>query len=161
MKEKLYIGVIGGSHDISQAAREKAFELGKLIAREGWIILCGGGGGVMEEVSRGASEEGGTVIGILPGTSRTEGNRYLTYSLPTALGAFRNFLIAQASDIIVALEGKYGTLSEIAIALRLGKRVISLAGWELRRENFKADEIYEVSSPREAIIFIKKSLMGG
>ncbi len=161
VKEKLYIGVIGGSYDIPEDEREKAFELGKLIAEEGWVILCGGGGGIMEEVSRGASEKGGTIIGILPGPSRAEGNRFLTYALPTALGAFRNFLIAQASDIIVALEGKYGTLSEIAIALRLGKTVISLAGWELGRKGFKADGIYEASSPKEAIDLINKLLIGG
>jgi len=98
------------------------------------------------------------VIGILPGTSRSEGNPYLTYSLPTALGHFRNFLIAQASDILVAFEGEYGTLSEIAIGLRLGKPVISLAGWELGRRGFKAEGIYEASSPEDAISLIKKIL---
>ncbi|MBC7332317.1 MAG: TIGR00725 family protein [Synergistetes bacterium] len=154
----MYIGVIGGGYNLSQEVEELAVRTGQMIAKEGWVIICGGKGGIMEAVSKGASQENGIVIGILPGTSRSEGNPYLTYSLPTALGHFRNFLIAQASDILVAFEGEYGTLSEIAIGLRLGKPVISLAGWELGRRGFKAEGIYEASSPEDAISLIKKIL---
>jgi len=159
--KKLYVGVIGGGYNLSQDVEEIIVKMGKIIAREGWIIICGGKGGVMEAIAKGASQEGGTIIGILPGTSRDEGNPYLTYAIPTALGHFRNFIVAQASDILVAFEGEYGTLSEIAIGLRLGKPVISLAGWELGRRGFKAEGIYEASSPEEAIELIKKILKVG
>lgn len=158
MKSKVYVGVIGGSYNLSQDVESSAIEMGRLIAKEGWIIICGGRGGVMEAVAKGASQEGGVVIGILPGPSREEGNPYLTYAIPTALGHFRNFIIAQASDILIAFEGEYGTLSEVAIGLRLEKPIISLAGWELKGRNFKAKGIYEASSPEEAIKLIKKIL---
>lgn len=156
MVKELYVGVIGGSYNLSQDVKETIEKAGKLIANEGWIIICGGRGGVMEAIAKGAHESGGIVIGILPGASREEGNPYLTYSIPTALGHFRNFIIAQASDVLLAFEGEYGTLSEVAIGLRLGKPVVSMGGWELKGRKFKAEGIYEASSPEEAIELIKK-----
>ncbi|MCS7233676.1 MAG: TIGR00725 family protein [Synergistetes bacterium] len=158
MEKKLYVGVIGGGYNLSQDVEDSAIKMGRLIAREGWVTLCGGRGGIMEAVAKGVYQEGGVVIGILPGSSRDEGNPYLTYAIPTALGHFRNFIIAQASDILVAFEGEYGTLSEIAIGLRLEKPVVSLAGWELKRRGFEAKGIYEASSPEDAIRLIKEIL---
>lgn len=123
-----YVGVIGAAV-CSDEVYEKARAVGLGLAREGLVIVCGGRGGVMEAVSRGAWEGKGTVIGILPERSRDSGNRYLTYSIPTGLGDARNAIIACASDVLIAISGGYGTLSEIALARKAGKPVIGLGTW--------------------------------
>jgi uncharacterized protein (TIGR00725 family) len=122
------LGVIGAGaadSEISALARE----VGVLAAGRGWVILCGGMGGVMEAVSEGAAESGGLVVGLLPGSSRSEANRHVGVALPTNMGHGRNVLIAQASDVIIAIGGGYGTLSEMALGLKMGKPVVSLRSW--------------------------------
>ena len=122
------LGVIGAA-DADGDLRSLAREVGVLAAGRGWVILCGGMGGVMEAVSEGAAESGGLVVGLLPGPSRSEANPYLGVALPTNMGHGRNVLIAQASDVIIAIGGGYGTLSEMALGLKMGKPVVSLHSW--------------------------------
>ena len=98
-----------------------AFRVGILIAKEGCILLSGGRGGVMEAASRGASETGGLVVGIVPGS---EGNHYLDVTIRTQMGHARNAIIVESADAIIAVSGSYGTLSEIGVALRIGKPVV-------------------------------------
>lgn len=124
----IYIGVIGSAFCNPETVK-LAEAVGGEIARAGAVLLCGGRGGVMEAAARGARKYGGTSIGILPGTDRSEGNNELTYALPTGLGNARNAVIACASDVIIAISGGYGTLSEIGLALKMNKPVIGLQTW--------------------------------
>ena len=129
MKRPQYIGVIGAgtcpasTYDI---AKDLGFEIGK----RGWTLVCGGLQGVMEGAARGCSEAGGMVLGILPGLDKRSANPYITVPIPTGLGDGRNLLVVRSSDILVAVEGGYGTLSEIALALKAGKPVIGLKTWK-------------------------------
>ena len=125
---RLQIAVAGG-RACSAATRRLARALGREIARAGAVLVCGGLGGVMEAVARGAAEEGGTVVGLLPGYAHRDGNRHLTVALPTGLGHARNVLVAAAGDVLVALPGEQGTRSEIALAQVLGRPVIGLGAW--------------------------------
>jgi uncharacterized protein (TIGR00725 family) len=106
-----------------------AVDLGAALADAGAVIVCGGLGGVMEAVARGARSHGGVVIGVLPGYDSRSGNRYLSAAVPTGLGHGRNVVVAAAGDVLVALPGGPGTLSEIALALTLGRPVIGLGAW--------------------------------
>ena len=126
----LVIGVVG-SGDHEKRHDPLAMEVGSLIARHGAVMVCGGLSGIMEAASRGASREGGTVIGILPGSDKSEANPHVTYPIPTGLGVARNVLVVRSSDVLVALPGGPGTLSEIALALNIGKPVLDLGGWDI------------------------------
>ncbi len=131
-EQSRYIAVIGGSQ-VSLEVAALAREVGREVARRGAVLLCGGLGGVMAAAARGASEVGGVSLGILPDADRRRASPYLTYSLPTNLGHARNILIAHSADAVIAVDGDYGTISEAAIALKLGKPVVALnAGWDLR-----------------------------
>ncbi len=130
MIPKPLVGVIGAS-DAGEDERQIAFEVGKLLGALGLSVVCGGLGGVMEEASRGCSQAGGTVIGMLPSGRKEDANPYTTYVIPTNLGHSRNMLIAHSADILVAIGSGYGTLSEIAIALKLGKKVLGYRTWEV------------------------------
>ena len=121
------IAVIGGSSappEVLGAAEAVGWEL----ARAGAELVCGGLGGVMEAACRGACQAGGFTIGILPGEDRREANPWVTCAIPTGLGHFRNFLVVQAADGVIALPGASGTLSEAAMAITLGKRVVTVSG---------------------------------
>lgn len=130
LRARLHIGVIGGAECDEQTARI-AEEVGRLVAREGAVLVCGGMRGVMEAACRGAKEAGGTTIGILPGADRSQGNDYLDVAVATGFGEARNLAIIKTADAIIALPGSYGTLSEIGFALRMGKRVIGLDTWDI------------------------------
>ncbi len=95
------------------------------------VLICGGLGGVMEAACRGARESGGTTVGILPGTDRSAANPYVDIAIPTGLGEARNAIVARSADALIAIGGAYGTLSEIAFALKAGKRVVGLGTWEV------------------------------
>ncbi len=129
MKRPQYIGVIGAgtcpasTYDI---AKDLGFEIGK----RGWTLVCGGLQGVMEGAARGCSEAGGMVLGILPGLDKRSANPYITVPIPTGLGDGRNLLVVRSSDILVAVAGGYGTLSEMALALKADKPVIGLKTWK-------------------------------
>jgi uncharacterized protein (TIGR00725 family) len=105
--------------------------VGRLLAERGAVLVCGGLGGTMEAACRGAKQAGGTTVGLLPGGSRSEANRFVDVAIPTGLGEARNALVVRAADAVVAVGGGYGTLSEIALALRAGKRVVGLGTWEI------------------------------
>jgi hypothetical protein len=117
-------------------------EVGSLIARHGAVMVCGGLSGIMEAASRGAAQEGGTTIGILPGSDKVEANPHITFPIPTGLGVARNVLIVKTADVLIALPGGPGTLSEIALALNIGKPVVDLGGWKIEgtRTASTADE---------------------
>lgn len=122
------IAVVGaGACDEHTAAL--AHEVGRRLAEAGCTLVTGGLGGVMEAASRGASEAGGLVVGLLPGDRRESANRWVAVALPTGLGEARNALVASAGEALIAIAGEYGTLSEIALALRRGTRVVSLGSW--------------------------------
>jgi uncharacterized protein (TIGR00725 family) len=108
-----------------------AAEVGRLLAERGATLICGGRGGAMEAACRGAKEADGLTVGILPGSDRSEANPFVDVVLPTGLGEARNALVVGAADVVIAIGGGYGTLSEIALALKVGKRVIGLGTWEI------------------------------
>jgi uncharacterized protein (TIGR00725 family) len=126
----VYVGVVGPG-EASGAERETAEEVGRRLAAAGCVVVCGGLGGVMEAACRGAREAGGLTVGLLPGLEREAANRWVTVAIPTGLGELRNGLIVRAADALVAVGGAWGTLSEVALALRAGKRVVGVGTWEL------------------------------
>lgn len=138
-----YVAVCGAG-EATEQQRRSAEEVGRLLARRGAVVLCGGLGGVMEAAARGVREEGGTVIGILPGDSRMAANANLTFALPTGLGQARNAVIVTAADSVIAIGGGWGTLSEIGLARRLGRRVLGLDTWVV-------DGLERVASATEAV----------
>ncbi|MFC1855327.1 TIGR00725 family protein [Thermodesulfobacteriota bacterium] len=126
----MIIGVVGAG-SCNDEQHEKAHEIGRLIAKAGAMLVTGGLGGVMEAASKGASEEGGAVIGILPGSSKHDANKYVTVPIITDAAHMRNVIIANTADVIIAVFGGYGTLSEVAISLKLGKKVVAFDSWEI------------------------------
>jgi len=122
-----------------------AEEIGKLIAQKGAILVTGGLGGVMEAASKGAIEAGGTTVGILPGFSREDANKYVSIPITTGLSHARNIVIARSADAVIAVSGEYGTLSEIAVSLKLGKPVIGIKTWE------NIEGLIETDSSQEAV----------
>ena len=133
------IGVIGGG-TCSAEIYEIAQEVGREIARNGFSLVCGGLGGVMEAACRGAREAGGITIGILPTTNKGDANPYVDLVIPTGLGHARNVLVVHTSDALVAVDGETGTLSEIAIALKAGKPIVGIKTWELEGRVPAAEE---------------------
>jgi len=121
-----------------------AAKVGKYVAENGGVIVCGGMGGIMEGAARGAREAGGTTIGILPTDNKEDANEFIDYVIPTGFGEARNIMVVRTADAVVAFPGKYGTLSEMAFALLAGKPVISVSAWKL------GDEIKQVADPLEA-----------
>lgn len=126
--QKLLIGVIGAGQATEQG-RQWAYEIGRLIAWREAFLVCGGLGGVMEEACRGCVEAGGEAIGILPGDDAAQANPWVSLPIVTNMGHARNVIIAHSAQALVAVEGEYGTLSEIAVALKLGRPVTALGGW--------------------------------
>jgi uncharacterized protein (TIGR00725 family) len=131
IRKRLRIAVIGGSRPGRQAA-DSAYEVGRLLARAGAVVVCGGLGGVMEAACRGAREEGGFVIGILPGGSPAEANPWVDVPIATGLGYTRNALVVMNADAVIAVDGEYGTLSEIAYGKIHGKKVVGLGTWDVK-----------------------------
>ena len=123
--------MVGGDASAELSALEVAVEAGRTLASRGAVLVCGGLGGVMEAACRGAVEAGGLTVGILPGLDRQAANRFVGVAVPTGLGEARNALVVRMADAIVAVGGGYGTLSEIALALKAGKPVVGVATWEL------------------------------
>jgi uncharacterized protein (TIGR00725 family) len=128
---KKIIAVIGGRRTAKPLLRE-AEEVGRLIAQKGAILLCGGLGGVMEAASKGAKSGGGITVGILPQNDSEDANSYIDIPLATGLGIGRNMIIARSADALIAIGGEYGTLSEIAFALQMGKPVVGIKTWDIK-----------------------------
>ncbi|MGA9098407.1 MAG: TIGR00725 family protein [Methanotrichaceae archaeon] len=126
---KMQIAVIGGA-ECSSEVRRTAYILGRLLAENGHTPICGGLTGVMEAVCCGAKAAGGIAVGILPG-EKEDANSCVGIAISTGMGHARNVIIVKSADAIIALPGEYGTLSEIALALKMGKRVISLGSWDI------------------------------
>ena len=127
------IGVIGGS-TIDESTAALAYDVGRHIAKNGAVLVCGGLGGTMEAASRGAAENGGLVVGLIPGESKSDANPFVHVAIPTCMGVARNALIVGASDVVIAFPGSYGTLSEIALALTFQKTVVYLPGsWDIKK----------------------------
>ncbi len=141
---KKIIGVIGGSA-VDQTAFETAYEVGRLIAEAGAILICGGLTGVMEAACKGAKEAGGTTIGILPGLYVDDANPYVDIPVATGLGHGRNLVIINTAQAMIAISGRYGTLSEIGFALQSGKPVYGLGTWDI-------DGVVACASPEEAVL---------
>jgi uncharacterized protein (TIGR00725 family) len=151
MRNGPIISVVGGA-TVDEATFLRAEEVGRLLAEAGAVVLNGGYTGVMEAASKGASEAGGLVIGLLRGTDGSEGNRYLSVALATGMGKGRNTVIAIACDAMLAIDGGYGTLSEVAQALNHGRPVVALGSWDLPSAGKVADELFHVASdPGEAV----------
>lgn len=156
----LYIAVIGPSGDpIDPAVAEAANRVGEMVAEAGAVLVCGGGTGAMEAACRGAQSGGGLTVGILPGPTRREANRWVSVAVPTGLGEARNALVVRAADAVIAVGGGVGTLSEIALALKMGRPVVGLGSWEARLPRFgsagKAGgeelAVHRAGSPEEAV----------
>ena len=130
MASPLHIAVVGASVCDADVAAT-AEEVGRELAEAGAIVICGGLGGVMEAAARGARQAGGTTVGILPGPDRSAANPHLSVAVATGLGEARNAVIVRAADAVIAIAGEYGTLSEIAFGLRIGRRVVGLGTWDL------------------------------
>jgi len=145
-----FIAVIGGGQ-CSREEAQLAEEVGRELAREGIILVCGGLGGVMEAACRGASSEGGITIGILPGDSRQTANRYVQIPIVTGLGYARNLAVVKSAQAVIAIDGSYGTLSEISHALQSGIPVIGLNTWSLSRNDQQDNSIIPVQNAVEAV----------
>jgi uncharacterized protein (TIGR00725 family) len=149
-----YVAVIGATN-ATEWELATAEELGRLLAGAGCVLVCGGLGGVMNAAARGAESAGGSSIGILPGDDRTGASPHLTVALATGFGEARNAIVARSSDAVIAVGGEFGTLSEIALALKMGKPVIGLGTWELGRDDLARDPIVRAESPTEAIVRLR------
>lgn len=138
IQRKKIIGVIGAGL-ASIDGRQQAYRVGQLIAEYGALLVCGGLDGIMEAASQGCHEAGGQVIGILPGESSQQANPYVSVPIVTNMGHARNIIIAHTAQALIAIEGEYGTLSELAIGLKLGKPVIQLGSWSQFPETLRAE----------------------
>jgi uncharacterized protein (TIGR00725 family) len=151
IEPKIYLAVIGG-FEADKLNLETAYQVGREIAHRGAVLICGGLGGVMQAAAKGAWDAGGITIGILPGPDRVAANAFLTYSLATNLGHARNIIIAHSADGLIAVDGSYGTISEVAIALKLRKPVVGLkVEWQL-------DGMKPAATPEEAVELIWREL---
>jgi hypothetical protein len=144
------LGIIGAAN-ASEREWCEAYDAGRLAAKRGWILVCGGLSGVMEAASKGAFERGGTIVGILPFGDSKQANKYVTIPIATNMGHARNVIIAHTAEMLIAVGGSEGTLSEIAISRKLGKPVFAIGSWDIAGT-------VEVSSAPEAIEMCQKYL---
>jgi uncharacterized protein (TIGR00725 family) len=146
----MIISVIGDS-SCSPEEATVAEAVGKLLAKKGVTLLCGGLGGVMEAACRGAKSAGGVTVGILPGQDPSTANPWVDIPVVTGMGEARNVAVAKSAQAVIAIGGKYGTLSEIAYALKNGIPVIGLNTWSLSRGGQEDDSIVRVQTANEAV----------
>jgi hypothetical protein len=128
-----------------------AEEVGRRLADAGAVVVCGGLGGVMDAVARGVEAGGGISVGLLPGPDRRGAGEHLTVAIPTGVGETRNALLVRAADVLIAIAGEFGTLSEIAFALKVGVPVVGLHTWELGKGGRSVEAFVRASSPEEAV----------
>ena len=143
------VAVVGGGHASPQELAW-AEAVGEGLGRAGVVLVCGGRGGVMEAACRGAKRAKGLTIGILPGMDVAAANPYVDISIVTGLGEARNVLVVGNAQAVIAIGGAYGTLSEIALALRMGRLVVGLGTWDLSREGLDIP-LLRVDSPQAAV----------
>lgn len=144
------MALVGAGRATPEEERD-ATAVGRGLAEAGVTVVCGGLGGVMEAACRGAHDAGGTTVGILPGTSRADANPYVDVAIPTGLGELRNGLVVRAADALVAVGGEFGTLSEIAFAMKAGKPVVALGGWDLASAGAAGAAVIRASSAEDAV----------
>ncbi|HZD59300.1 MAG TPA: TIGR00725 family protein, partial [Anaerolineae bacterium] len=147
---QVYISVIGVGTE-REELNSLAYEVGRLVAEHGAILVCGGLGGIMDAAAHGAKEAGGVTVGILPGPSRAGASKHLDVAIPTDMGHARNALVALAADIVIAIGAGYGTLSEIGLTLKMGKPVIGLKTWVLYREGREDEGVIPANTADEAV----------
>jgi len=149
-----YVAVIGPSQP-GPGVAEAAREVGRLLAGAGAVVVCGGGGGAMEAACEGAAGAGGLTVGILPGPTRADANRFVAVALPTGMGEARNALVVRAADAVIAVGGGVGTLSEIGLALKMGKPVVGLETWAVTPPDgdpgSAGASIVQVDTPAQAV----------
>jgi hypothetical protein len=146
-----YVAVVGAG-DAPPDDLAAAEEVGRLLADAGAVVVCGGLGGAMEAACRGARRAGGLTLGILPGDRRDRANPWVTVAVPTGMGELRNGLVVRTADVVLAIGGEYGTLSEIALALKLGRPVVGLRTFTLVRPGGATDTgVAPARSPEEAV----------
>jgi uncharacterized protein (TIGR00725 family) len=147
----LRIGVSGaGTSEGEEAALAAARVVGREVARAGAVLVCGGLGGVMAEAARGAREAGGVTVGILPGEQAGEANPWITIPVVTGLGHARNVLLVHTSEALVAIGGSYGTLSEVALALKIGVPVAAVGSWRMARAGHPEPPVFAFDDPAAA-----------
>jgi uncharacterized protein (TIGR00725 family) len=144
------IAVIGGE-DCDDHSLLDAERVGRALALGGHVLICGGRGGVMEAACRGARAEGGHTIGVLPGEDRGEANAYVEFPIVTGIGRARNLVIVLSADALIAIDGAYGTLSEIAFAHQYGKPVVGLNTWSLSRAGIEDATMMRASTAEDAV----------
>jgi hypothetical protein len=125
------IGVIGGRR-VDKTLLNEAEKVGSLVAQKEIVLVCGGLTGVMEAAAKGARSAGGITVGILPQEHKRDANEYIDIPIVTGLGIGRNVIIARTADVLISIGGEYGTLSEIAFALQMGKPVIGIRTWDIK-----------------------------
>ncbi len=148
---KIHIGVIGASQ-CDEKLKKIAERIGELIAENGWVLISGGMGGVMEYASKGAKNKKGLVVGIIPSDRKEDGNPYIDVKIVTGLNEARNQIIVLSSDFLIAIGGSYGTLSEIAFGLKRKKPILGINTWNI-------EGITPVRTPEEAIKKIKEKIL--
>ena len=146
----MFVAVIG-SATCNEAVAALAREVGREIARRGAVLVCGGRGGVMEAACHGAKTAGGTTLGILPGADRREANAYVDLAVATGMGEARNAIIVRTADAVIAVHGGYGTLSEIGLALKMGRPVVGLGTWELHQDGRPVEAVIAADTPVQAV----------
>ncbi len=151
------IGVIGGSYCEGEIC-ELAYKVGYLIGKRGAALISGGMGGVMQQACKGAKDAGGITVGILP-YGKESANEYVDIAIPTYYGLARNHLVVRASDVLIAIDGFIGTLSELSFALNEGKTVIALKSWEIDKAKITKGKYIEAKTPEEAVELALQALI--
>jgi len=137
-----------------------AEEVGAGLARAGFTLVTGGAFGAMEAASRGAKQAGGTVVGLLPGTDRSEANEWSDVTIATGIGHARNLGVVASADVVVAVGGEWGTLSEIGLAGVVGRPVVLLAGWRLEHAAGMPSEVAYAEDPAQAVVLADRLARG-
>jgi len=146
----VHVAVVG-SGEPDEAHEQAAEIVGRHVAAAGAVLVCGGLGGVMEAACRGAALAGGQTVGLLPGRDRAAANQWVGTVVPTGLGEMRNCLVVQSADVLIAVGGEYGTLSEVAFALKLGCPVVGVSTWGLTRPDGSPDHGIVVADAESAV----------
>jgi uncharacterized protein (TIGR00725 family) len=145
MAERGIMVAVIGARQCDKRIFDLAYQAGRALAVHGYTLICGGLGGVMEASCKGAKSAGGRTIGILPGTDPADANPYIDIPIATGLGAARNLIIIHSARVVLAVDGSYGTLSELAFALQLNKPVVGLETWDV------SDKIIQVTTWQDAV----------
>ncbi len=163
LSKPIYVAVVGPGTDVATTADTGlARTVGGLLAERNAIVVCGGLGGVMAAACEGAADRGGLTVGFLPGSDRADGNPYLSVALATGMGELRNGLVVGVCDAVIAIGGSWGTLSEIALAMRAGKPTVLIGGWTVDDPvQGRAVGLHRVSSAEQAVTEAVQQVMAG